>query len=200
MNVNGITSVTSAYTTDKSKQTAAKERSSSKSTSYNAQSDSLSSGVIYESSANTVSENSVTKTTQTTDLVAQLKEQAQERADQFRSIVDQMLAGQGNAIGTADSMWSLLRTGNFTVDAETKAQAQKDVAEDGYWGVEQTSSRIVDFAKALSGGDADKLEELRAAFEKGFKMAEEKWGGTLPDISQRTYEAVQKKFDEWALE
>ena len=200
MNVNGITSATSAYTTDKSKQAAAKERSSSKSTSYNAQSDSLSSGVIYESSANSVSENSVTKTTQTTDLVAQLKKQAQERADQFRSIVDQMLSGQGNAIGTADSMWSLLRTGNFTVDAETKAQAQKDVAEDGYWGVEQTSSRIVDFAKALSGGDADKLEELRAAFEKGFKMAEKKSGGSLSDISQRTYEAVQKKFDEWALE
>ena len=84
------------------------------------------------------------------------------------------------------------------MDAATKAQAQADIAEDGYWGVEQTSSRIVDFAVALTGGDPDKVEEMREAFKKGFKQAEKTWGGELPEISQKTYDAVMKKFDKLA--
>ena len=36
-----------------------------------------------------------------------------------------------------------------------------------------------------------------AAFKKGFEQATKSWGKTLPDISQRTYDAVMKKFDAW---
>ena len=36
---------------------------------------------------------------------------------------------------------------------------------------------------------------MRDAFVKGYKQAEKQWGGKLPDISQRTYDAVMKKFD-----
>ena len=43
---------------------------------------------------------------------------------------------------------------------QTHSAGQKDIAEDGYWGVEKTSDRILDFAKALSGGDKDKADEL----------------------------------------
>ena len=81
---------------------------------------------------------------------------------------------------------------------EIEIQAQADIAEDGYWGVEQTSDRILEFAKALTGGDASKAEEMRAAFEKGFKAATGAWGSKLPDISQKTYQAVMDKFDDWA--
>lgn len=95
-------------------------------------------------------------------------------------------------------MWRFLAKGNFTVSADVKAQAQKDIADDGYWGVNQTSDRIVDFAKALVGDDPEKAEKMRAAFEKGFKAATKSWGSKLPDISQRTYDAVMDKFDEWA--
>ena len=82
-------------------------------------------------------------------------------------------------------------------DAETKAQAEADIAEDGYWGVEQTSERILDFAKALSGNDPDKADLLLDAFKKGFKEATKTWGDELPDISKRTYDAVLEKFDKW---
>ena len=105
---------------------------------------------------------------------------------------------QGSKIGQADDMWKFLAKGNFTVSADVKAQAQADIAEDGYWGVEQTSDRIVEFAKALTGGDTSKIEEMRAAFEKGFKAATGAWGSKLPSISNSTYDAVMKKFDEWA--
>ena len=38
-------------------------------------------------------------------------------------------------------------------------------------------------------------EEMKEAFKKGFKQAEETWGGELPDICQRTYDKVFEKFD-----
>ena len=60
---------------------------------------------------------------------------------------------QANTYGNANDIWSFLRSGNFTVDPATKAQAQADIAEDGYWGVNQTSDRIIQFANALTGGD-----------------------------------------------
>lgn len=152
-------------------------------------------GVVYEKSSDTT-DKVVTKKTNT-DLVAKLKADAEERTAQLRSLVEKMMTKQGIAIGTADDMWSFLAKGDFTVDAETKAQAEKDIAEDGYWGVEQTSDRILDFAKALSGDDPEKADMLLDAFKKGFEEATKTWGDKLPDISQRTYDAVVEKFDKW---
>ena len=131
-------------------------------------------------------------------LVSQLKADAQSRTEQMTSIVTKMLQKQGVTIGKADDMWKVLAGGNFTVDAATKAQARADIAEDGYWGVSQTSQRIFDFAMALSGGDKDTMEKMRSAFEKGFKQATDTWGKDLPSISRDTYSAVEKLFDDYA--
>ena len=51
---------------------------------------------------------------------------------------------------------------------------------------------------ALAGDDTDALEEMKEAFIKGYKQAEKQWGGELPEISKKTYDAVMKKFDELA--
>lgn len=129
------------------------------------------------------------------ELVNQLKAANDARVAQLEDIVHKLIAGQGDAYGKANNIWQFLASGNFTVDPATKAQAQADIAEDGYWGVNATSDRIVDFAVALAGDDPEKLEEMRAAFQKGFDQAAKTWGGELPDISQRTYDAVMEKFD-----
>lgn len=130
-------------------------------------------------------------------IVAKLKADTEQRTQQMRTMVESMMKNQGQQIGTADSMWRFLAGGKFTVTASAKAQAQAAIAEDGYWGVEQTSDRIVEFAKALTGNDSSKAEEMRAAFEKGFKAATKSWGQKLPSISHDTYDAVMKKFDDW---
>lgn len=129
------------------------------------------------------------------ELVNQLKAANDARVAQLEDIVHKLIAGQGDAYGKANNIWQFLASGNFTVDPATKAQAQADIAEDGYWGVNATSDRIVDFAVALAGDDPEKLEDMRAAFQKGFDQATKTWGGELPDISQRTYDAVMEKFD-----
>ena len=193
MSVNGITNYSANYSNYDSQTKAAEEKTAKKETAVD-------SGVVYEPSKTETAASAKKTYKPDTAMINKLKADAEARTAQLRSLVEKIMLGQGNAIGTADDMWSFLRTGNFTVDAATKAQAQADIAEDGYWGVEQTSDRMIDFAKALSGGDPDKIEEMREAFKKGFKLAEEKWGGELPEISQKTYDATMKKFDDWAAE
>lgn len=77
------------------------------------------------------------------------------------------------------------------------SKAEKAISEDGYYGVEKTSKRILDFAKAIAGDDAKKLENLRGAIEKGFKKVEKMYGNKLPDVSKKTYEKVMSTFDMW---
>lgn len=188
MGINAVGSTNTQQTTAYTTQTAeAAKTTSAKDTTK------TESGVVYEKSNDT---NTVTKKTNSA-LVAKLKADAEQRTSQLKSLVEKMMTQQGQTIGKADDMWKFLAKGDFTVDAATKAQAQADIAEDGYWGVEQTSDRILDFAKALSGNDPDKADELLAAFKKGFEQATKSWGDKLPDISQRTYDAVVEKFEAW---
>lgn len=147
------------------------------------------SGVVYESSVKSSykKDNSA--------LIAQLKADSENHVSQMKSLVEQMFSKQGIKIGTADDMWKTLAGGNFTADAATISQAKSDISEDGYWGVSQTSDRIFDFAMALSGGDEETMEKMKDAVDKGFKEATKSWGKALPSISNDTYDAVMKKFD-----
>ena len=113
-------------------------------------------------------------------------------------MVKEAIGGQGNALATADDMWKFLASGNYTVSAATKADAKEAISENGFWGVKQTSDRIYQMAEALTGGDPKKMEEMREAFKKGFDDATKTWGKKLPDISSQTYDAVMKKFDDYA--
>lgn len=187
-----VSSVNNAAPTTTTQQTSTYQKPAEQ-TTETAKKETNTSGVVYEKSS---SENTVTKKTNTA-LVEKLKKDAEERTSQLRSLVEKMMTQQGSAIGKADDMWKFLAKGDFTVDAATKAQAQKDIADDGYWGVEQTSDRILDFAKALSGNDPEKADMLLDAFKKGYAEATKTWGDKLPDISSRTYDAVVDKFNAW---
>lgn len=133
-------------------------------------------------------------------IIAQMKADTEARMTQMQSYVQQMMNQQGIAIGTADDIWSFLASGDYTVTEAAKLKAQEAIAEDGYWGVEQTSQRIVDFAKALAGNDVGKADELLEAFKKGFEEATATWGKELPEISHNTYKAVEEKFAAWKAE
>jgi hypothetical protein len=189
MNVNGISNQTNTYAAYKStEQKAAATETEGKQTEVSA---------VYEPSAETEKTDTVTAKQKNEAIISRLKADAEARTQQLQQLVQQMISKQGNAYGQANDMWKFLASGNFTVDARTKAQAQADIAEDGYWGVKQTSERIFDFAKALSGGDMDKMKEMQAAFEKGFKQATKTWGKELPQISQDTRSAVNKLFEDF---
>lgn len=195
MDMNAISNVTTssatAYTagTKKNSETAQTANSAKKEDT----------GVVYEKSSDTGKTNS-TNTKDNKAIIAKLKADAEARTSQLRSLVEQMMTKQGTAYANANDMWKFLAKGDFTVSADVKAQAQADIAEDGYWGVDQTSDRILDFAKALGNNDPEKAEEMLEAFKKGYQLAEKAWGGELPEISRKTYDAVLEKFEAWKNE
>ena len=132
-------------------------------------------------------------------LVEKMKAETEDRQRQLIDIVQKTLSGQAGAYGkaTGDDFWKKLAGGNFTVDAATKAQAQKDIGEDGYWGVKQTSQRLFDFASALAGDDVEKMKKMQAAMEKGYRLATKSWGRDLPGISKDTLDAANQLFDDY---
>jgi len=176
MNVNGISSAYGAYNTYSSKSAvkAADTTAETKNTT-------VEEGVVYESGEQTVDRDA---------LVAKLKEANEQRINQLRELVLSMMTTQA---GKASTLADLYR--NLTPDAATIKQAQEEISEDGYWGVNQTSDRIFEFAKALSGGEAEKMDDMLEAFKKGYKEATGAWGEELPEICGKTYDAVLEKFD-----
>ena len=160
-------------------------------------------GAVYEKGFNQNSGlYSINKKSQAdrTALVDQLKADMESRKSQLIDLVHKTLSGQIDSFGKAsdeNSIWRTLASGKFTVDAATKAQAQKDISEDGYWGVKQTSQRLFDFASALAGDDVDKMKEMQAAMEKGYKQATKTWGRELPSISKETIDAANKLFEDY---
>ena len=201
MGVNGVTEVTNNIATAYTSTVTAPVEDKKKDTEVKVKTEAA---AVYEKSDDSSQKASqaTKKETDRTKIIQQLKADDALRQQQLMDIVHKMMGKQAKSYGIAnvdnsdDSIWKFLAKGDFTVDAATKAQAQEDISEDGYWGVKQTSSRILDFAKALAGDNPEKLEQMRAAFEKGYKDAEKNWGGELPDISKQTFDAVMKGFDE----
>jgi len=75
-------------------------------------------------------------------------------------------------------------------------EAKALISEDGALGVKNTAQTIFDFAVKLAGDDIEKLQIARDAVIKGFKEAENLFGGKLPDISYKTINKVLELLDE----
>jgi len=129
--------------------------------------------------------------------IDRLLAEAERNRQRLTDLVERMLLKQGQTYKKAGNVYTLLREGKVEVDEEIRLQAQKDIAEDGYWGVEQTSERLVSFAKALAGGDPSKADLMIEAVKKGFEQAEKIWGGALPQICRDTLDRTISKLESW---
>ncbi|MEA1892598.1 MAG: hypothetical protein U9N33_07810 [Campylobacterota bacterium] len=77
----------------------------------------------------------------------------------------------------------------------SQTEAAELVSEDGLFGIKQTSERIANFVINGSGGDEDMMRAGREGMLRGFKEAEQMWGGELPEISQKTMQAAIEMVD-----
>lgn len=199
MDVNGIintTSIATNKTTVANKTTSATTvKKSENATSETAE---QKSGVVYEQQSSAAALKGLY--TQNTKLVKQLQEDSNNRLSQLQDLVYKLISKQGTVANNTEDIWSLLQKGDITVDQETADAAKEEISEDGYWGVNQTSDRILSFAKALTGGDPSKIDAMQEAFQKGYEEAAKAWGKDLPEISSKTYDAVIEKFDAWRKE
>ncbi len=184
MNVNGVfksTTVEKKSSTPKSRELqAAKEEDQT-------------SAAIYEKGDSNTQKASYTQDTATID---RLKSDLEKREKQLTDLVKKMLLKQGQTLESTD-IYQLLREGKVDIDPETAKQAQNDISENGYWGVEQTSDRLVSFAKALTGGNPEKADEMIDAIQKGFEAAKKAWGGELPEICKKTIDSAMEKLNAW---
>lgn len=132
-------------------------------------------------------------------VVAQLKADQENRAASMQNLVEKLLGKQKGTFDLANitNLAATFRQAVQFASPEDIAKAQADIAEDGYWGVNKTSDRLVSMAIALAGGDTDKADELKNAITKGFKKATAAWGEKLPQLCQDTYDAAMKKMDDW---
>lgn len=140
------------------------------------------------------------------ELVSQLKNEQTAVQESFLSKMMQGSMGEqyrqwsnANAALTQDGngIWKFIASGNYTVDAETKANAEQAVSEDGYYGVKNTSQRLFDFVSAMAGDDPELMQKYQKAVEKGYNDAERAWGSELPEISRKTLDATNDLFDEY---
>ena len=202
MSVNGITTNTGLTTgktsyTDRSKKTGTTASDSAKSDASKA--------AIYEKSDEITASTTVNRKVDS-ETIARLKKEADERTASLKSLVEKMMAKQGQTIAKAGvldfengtNLADIFR--NLEVDDETRAQARADIAEDGYWGVEKTSDRMLDFAKALAGDDPSAAKDMLEAIKKGFEEAKKAWGEELPELSQKTMDATLEKVNKWIEE
>ncbi|MCL2628523.1 MAG: hypothetical protein FWD44_07520 [Oscillospiraceae bacterium] len=109
-----------------------------------------------------------------------------------------------SALGVEDAngqgFWAN-RVKNGKLSEADRAQAQQLISEDGFFGVKQTTDRIMNFAKALVGEGASdaQIETMRKAVQKGFDEVGRMFGGfdKLPDVTKKTHESIMKAFDDW---
>lgn len=128
--------------------------------------------------------------------INKLIEDNEKRINDFKEQIKNMIVKQGEKSNLT------LFGHKLNVSIDDSQKAAKTIADGGEYSVDAVAKRIIDMAKALSGGDKSKISLLRDAVKKGFEAAGMEFnnGAGLPDICNKTYDEVMKQFDEWEKE
>lgn len=149
------------------------------------------------------------------DQVSALKEDLATQEQTMLNIMIQALTEANDKLqGWLDDGVGTLNFGGVKIDAArfglpevaTNAEdAKKAISEGGAWSVDAVSTRVFDLAVAISGDDPEKLSQMRAAVEEGFKQAGATWKNAtgqdnMPSITKDTYNEIMSRFDKRAGE
>ena len=143
----------------------------------------------------------------TPDQIQTLKDE--QTATMLNLLIQTLTANNEKLQNWYDEGTGILNFGGVQIDASrfalpevaTNAEdAAKAVADGGEWSVNAVSDRIFSLAEAMAGGDPEKLQQMRAAVEEGFKQAGATWkdatgNDSMPDITKNTYSEIMKRFD-----
>ena len=143
------------------------------------------------------------------DEIQALKDDLAAQEQTMLNLMIQVMMAQNDKLqGWLDEGTGILNFGGIKIDASRFAlpevatnpeDAAKAVAEGGAWSVGAVSDRIFGLAEALAGGNPEKLEEMRAAVEEGFKQAGMVWKDatgqdSMPEITKQTYTEIMNRF------
>ncbi len=146
----------------------------------------------------------------TADQIQSLKADLEVQQNTMLNLMIQTLTASNEKLqGWLNDGIGTLNFGGVKIDASRFAlpsvatnpeDAAKAVADGGDWSVSAVSDRIFGLAEAMAGGDPEKLQQMRAAVEEGFKQAGATWkdatgNSSMPDITKNTYSEIMKRFD-----
>lgn len=149
------------------------------------------------------------------DQVQALQDDLETQQQSFINVMIQALSESNDKLqGWLDEGVGILNFGGTQIDASmfglpevatNPEDAAKAIAPGGAWSVDAVSTRIFDLASAIAGNDPEKLSQMRAAVEEGFKQAGMTWNkitgqSNMPDISKQTYNEIMSRFDKRANE
>ena len=144
------------------------------------------------------------------EVVESLKDSIKASEETMLNVMIQAMTDSNQTLQSwLDSGAGILNFGGTKIDASrfsmpavatNPADAAKAVADGGAWSVDAVAGRLFDLASAIAGDDPEKLQEMRAAVEEGFKQAGMAWenmtgSSSMPGITARTYEELMHRFD-----
>lgn len=139
---------------------------------------------------------------------------AMQESTMINVMIQAMTESTDKLQGWLDEGVGMLNFGGTKIDAAlfgmpevaTNAEdAAKAIAPGGAWSVDAVSTRILDLATAIAGNDPERLSQMRAAVEDGFKQAGVAWKDmtgqdNMPEITKQTYNEIMSRFDKRAEE
>ena len=153
-----------------------------------------SSNVIYDRSNDKIEHNYI----QEIEKNNKFSDEATVKNQRLKSMVEKLVKRQGLAYDTAKNIADSSDEILIPVDEDVRMEAENDISEKGYFGINQTSERIISFAKAISHGKSSKIDFIKSYAMQGFEEAAKHWNGNLPVICRETYNAVDRKFNDWS--
>lgn len=163
-----------------------------------------------QTTAETDTDNSTKTKGLSAEQVNVLKAEQEMNQQSMINLMIQALTESNNKLqGWVDNGVGILNFGGVKVDASrfalppvatTPEEAAEAVADGGQWSVGAVSDRIFGLAETLAAGNPEKLEEMRAAVQEGFRQAGAIWSNStgsnqMPDITQQTYNELMHRFD-----
>lgn len=117
----------------------------------------------------------------------------QKQFENFKQFIKKSICKQGEKSN------SNLFGHNLNVSVQESQKAAASISDGGKYSVDAVATRIMDMAISLADGDKTKIQVLRDNVKKGFKAAGYEFnnGKGLPDICNKTYDEIMKRFNEW---
>jgi len=123
-----------------------------------------------------------------------IKEKSNNDIEAFKKFIDKIFSYQGNRAIKSKKTVTSIKINIKPGDVEETENNEDEI--NGYWGAEETSQRILDFARKISGDNPEKFDMLINAFKEGFEEAKKCFGGELPEVCNETYDLVIKGFED----
>lgn len=124
--------------------------------------------------------------------VDMLKQQVQ---DSMQALVKDMLGTQAEIAKLPDGSVDFDALAQQLGMGTTPETAAAAIGENGMWGVDAVSTRLIDMAISLTDSNPEMVEEMREAICKGFEAVGDLEG--LPQVCQDTYHETMKRLDYW---